>query len=74
MTPFHFLLGLLKLNFPQVFKISNYQKTYKLKEMMKDNMFINNPQKMPKTNYEDLKRMVFLLTDKFNRGGLMARR
>ena len=25
-------------------------------------------------NYEDLKRMVFLLTDKFNRGGLMARR
>ena len=26
------------------------------------------------TNYEDLKRMVFLLTDKFNRGGLMARR
>ena len=27
-----------------------------------------------KVNYEDLKRMVFLLTDKFNRGGLMARR
>jgi hypothetical protein len=26
------------------------------------------------TNYEDLKRMVFLLADKFNRGGLMARR
>ena len=25
-------------------------------------------------NYEDLKRMVFLLADKFNRGGLMARR
>jgi len=46
----------------------------KLKEMMKDNTFINNPQKMPKTSYEDLKRMVFLLTDKFNRGGLMARR
>jgi len=26
------------------------------------------------TNYEDLKRMVFLLADKLNRGGLMARR
>ena len=26
------------------------------------------------TNYEDLKRMIFLLTDKLNRGGLMARR
>ena len=46
----------------------------KLNEMMKDNMFINNPQKMQRTNYEDLKRMVFLLTDKLNRGGLMARR
>ena len=46
----------------------------KLNEMMKDNMFINNPQEMQRTNYEDLKRMVFLLTDKLNRGGLMARR
>ena len=39
----------------------------KLKEMLKSDKPIG-------ANYEDLKRMVFLLTDKFNRGGLMARR
>jgi len=39
----------------------------KLKEMLKSDKPIG-------ANYEDLKRMVFLLTDKFNRGGLMTRR
>ena len=39
----------------------------KLKEMLKSDKPIG-------ANYEDLKRMVFLLTDKLNRGGLMARR
>jgi len=49
----------------------------KLKEKLKDKfsraeLLQDKPTIGP--NYEDLKRMVFLLTDKFNRGGLMARR
>jgi hypothetical protein len=50
----------------------------KLKEMLKDGFsraeLLQEKSYSPSPNYEDLKRMVFLLTDKFNRGGLMARR
>jgi hypothetical protein len=48
----------------------------KLKEMLKDGFSRAEllQDKPTGPNYEDLKRMVFLLTDKFNRGGLMARR
>ena len=48
----------------------------KLKEMLKGFLSAMPPHsdKPISANYEDLKRMVFLLTDKFNRGGLMARR
>ncbi len=48
----------------------------KLKERLKGFLSAMPPHsdKPINANYEDLKRMVFLLTDKFNRGGLMARR